>query len=661
MEYSDKIIKTFYDECGELVDNLEKQLLLLEKTPENQELINEIFRLVHSIKSEAGLMGFNNFASLAHKLEDVFQFLRDNKLKLNKSLLDLCLKVIDRFRRILNVLNDTGKDEIKNNDLIKKLEKITSKKSKKKELSIKEEKLKIKTENIKLAKKEGYKNLFQVNIKLFDNIALKYARAFLIYNNISSVGKILKTSVDFINQQKDDLYVNFTLLVATNKSENEIYKLADVSEVERVSVKPVYKFKKETKSASDELLKSQSIRVDVEKVDHLMSSVGELIVNYNRFEKIVPYISSNQISKEIVTEFEDIAIQFKRIINSLQDDVMKIRMVPLKTLFDKIPRFIRELSQQLNKEIVLTISGDTEVDKTVIDELREPLIHIIRNAIGHGIETPEERKKKGKNKKGKITINSYQSGNNIIIEIKDDGKGIDIENIKKRAIKMKLISEEEISMMNESEVLNFIFAPGFSTSKKITDVSGRGVGMDVVKKNIERLQGQIKIYSQKDVGTSVIIAIPLTLAVVEALIINTAGINFAIPLYFIEEALRIYKDEIIFVDEYEVINLRESLLPLLNLKEILGLDNFCEISQKKKEKYFVVVVSYNEKKVGIVVDKFISQQDIVIKPISEFINKIEGISGITILGDGSVAYILDPSKLIEHYIAQKENLLKELR
>jgi len=439
-------------------------------------------------------------------------------------------------------------------------------------------------------------------------------------------------------------------LVATNKTENEIYNIADVSEVERISVKLIHRLERERTVAPPEKSKSKTIRIDLNKVEQLMSSLGELIVNYNRLEKVVPYIISNQFSKEELTELEDITIQFKRIIDLLQDNIMKIRMVPLKTLFDKLPRLIRELSQQLNKEVILSISGEyTEIDKTVIEEIREPIIHLIRNAIDHGIEPPEERKQKGKTDKGKITIKSYQSGNNIVIEIQDDGRGMDIEKIKKRAMEMGLTNEDKIARMTEDDIIDFIFTPGFSTSTDVTDISGRGVGMDVVKNNIEKLRGKIKVYTKKDIGTTILISLPLTLAIVESLIIESAGLNFAIPLYFIEETLRIYKNEIKIIDEYEVIDLRGKLLALLKLNEILELQT-TKSSGKEKNKYFVVVVSYENKRVGIVVDRLVSQQDIVTKPISELISKFEAISGVTILGDGSIAYILDPSKIVGYYI-----------
>lgn len=652
MEYSDKVIKAFYNDCTELVDNLEEQLLLLEKTPGNKDTINEIFRLAHSIKSEAALMGFNKFSSLAHKMEDVLQMIREESIALNSSLLDLFLKISDRFKQILEILSKTCKEEIEVKDLIEQLEKIDSLKEqgKQKEKISEVKILEISQQDVDSVKKGGFKNVFQINVKLFDNVALKYARAFLIYNKLASAGKILRSSVDFTKQQEDNVYVNFSLLLATNKTENEIYNIADVSEVERISIKIIYRLETEKDVAVRERFRLKTVRVDLNKVEQLMSSLGELIVNYNRLEKVVQYIISNQFSKEELTELEDITIQFKRVIDLLQDNIMKIRMVPLKTLFDKLPHLIRELSQQLNKEVILSISGEyTEIDRTVIDEIREPLIHIIRNAIDHGIEPPEERKQKGKSDKGKITIKSYQSGNNIVIEIQDDGRGMDIEKIKRRAVEMGLTNNDRIARMSENDIIEFIFTPGFSTSTDITDISGRGVGMDVVKNNIEKLQGKIKVYTKKDIGTTILISLPLTLAIVESLVIESAGLNFAIPLYFIEETLRIYKNEIKIVDEYEVIDLRGKLLALLKLNEILELQA-TKSSEKKKNKYFVVVVSYENKRVGIVVDRLVSQQDIVIKPISELISKFEAISGVTILGDGSIAYILDPSKVVGYYI-----------
>ncbi|MBN1898777.1 MAG: chemotaxis protein CheA [Spirochaetes bacterium] len=660
MIYSDKIIRAFYNDCGELVNNLEEKLLLLEKTPENKNIINEVFRLAHSIKSESGLMGFHYFSALAHKMEDIFHLLRDGKIYVNDGLLDVFLRTTDRFKNILNKLNQTGKEVFSNQDLIDRLSRIEPEERELMPEKIKKEakKLDISKEDIEKAIKQGFNNLFLINVKLFDNVALKYAKAFLVYNNLTSAGSIIKASVDFQKQQSDDLYLDFSILIGTNKSENEIYDLADVSEVERISVKGAFKSGESITGVSEDKQQMQSIRVDVSKVDSLMSYVGELIVNYNRLEKVVPLVNAHRIQKGIKTEFNEVTTHLKRIIGFLQDDVMKIRMVPLKTLFDKIPRLIRELSRKLDKQVMLDISGEyTEIDKTVIEQLRDPLIHIIRNAIDHGIETSMERHKKGKNDKGQLTINSYQSGNKIIIEVADDGKGLDKEKIMYKAIQMGLVNKEKMKDMQETDIYNFIFEPGFSTSEDVSDLSGRGVGMDVVKKNIEELQGKMQVLSRKDQGTRIIISLPLTLAIVKALIVKVSDLVFAVPLYFVEETLRIYHDQIRSLEDYEVIELREHLVALVFLRELLGKKR-AALRVKNRYKYFVIIVKYNNKKVGLVVDFLVTEQDIVIKPLSGYIEDIRGASGVTILGDGTVAYILDPPKMIESYIKSRKKVRK---
>ncbi|MBU1078755.1 MAG: chemotaxis protein CheA, partial [Spirochaetes bacterium] len=414
---------------------------------------------------------------------------------------------------------------------------------------------------------------------------------------------------------------------------------------------------------------TNSVRVNIKKIEDLMDSVGELLVNYNSMEKFHENLINKKFSfnKSDKSKFFDIIAQFKRLIDMLQDNVMKFRMVPIKTLFDKLPRLIRTISKEMNKKASLSISGEyTEVDRPVIEEIREPITHIIRNSIDHGLESREERKQKGKPETGTVKIFSYQSGNNIIIEISDDGRGIDTQKIRETLRKKNLVPESKLKKLKDNQILSFIFQPGFSTSEKVTEISGRGVGMDVVKTNLEKIQGKILIKTKKDKGTSIIISIPLTVAITKALIVQSSNMYFAIPLYSIKETLRVYSDEIEEVDQYKVINLRKSLLSILRLSDMFELkdkvitgdkeDDDISTGRKKKKKnrFFVVIVNYGNRPLGLIVDKLVTEQDIVIKPLSEYVEKIYGVSGVTILGDGNVAYILDPINLIDYYLS-KEN------
>lgn len=674
MEYSEKIINAFRSECTDLMNSLEEMILLFEKEPENIEHINEIFRLVHSLKSETALMGFTHFSTLAHKLEDLFQKIRSSELVINDGIIEITYKVYDQFKilfnRIINDKNDDiDTDEITN--LLLTIIQAPQSINKEQQMSNVVEDLKLTNKEIAEFNKKNYKNIFSINITIFENVALKYARAYLIYNNLAIAGDIVKTSVDFQKDENDNNYRNFIIILVTNITEKDVYDLIDVSEVERISVTKITvnadEIKAEKKENIEELV-ANSIRVDIDKIENLMRSVGELIVNYNRSEKFYEVLNNDyQFTKSTKNNYMDIISQFKRVIDGLQDDVMKIRMVPIKTLFDKFPRLIRSIAKESNKKVSLSISGeDTEVDKTVIEEIREPLTHIIRNSIDHGFEKPEERKKKGKNPVGTLKITSFQSGNNIVIKITDDGRGIDLEKIKKTIIQKKLIESEKISTLSDSQVLEYIFKPGLTTKEGVSEISGRGVGMDIVRTNVRKLQGKINLITKKDRGTSVIISIPLQIAIVNSLIINCGNIYFAIPLYFIQETIRIFKDEIQVFDKFEVIRLRKKLLSIIKLTNILDLSQFdmgnnqeptpdilAALRKKKKEKHFVVVINFGSKLIGLIVDKLISEQDIVIKPLTKYIDKIEGISGVTILGDGNIAYILDPVKLISYYLNKK--------
>lgn len=684
MEYSEKIINAFRNECTDLMNSLEEYILLLEKEPDNSEHINEIFRIVHSLKSETALMGFTNFSTLAHRFEDLFQKLRSNELVVNDIIIETTFKVYDEFKTLFNsIINNKtdAKDISEVLDLIKSTLQEPAQIQTDQDTDEKSE-LSLTNQEILQFTKQNYQNIFYIKIAIFENVALKYARAFLIYNNLSGVGEIAKTSVNFLQEEKDSKYTNFVIILLTNSNEKEIYDLVDVSEVERVSIKKVttkHAAAKEEKKEQVEDISANSIRVDIDKIENLMTSVGELIVNYNRAEKFYEFMNNqnfifNKINK---SNLSDIISQFKRIIDGLQDDVMKIRMIPIKTLFGKFPRLIRNLSREMKKKVNLSITGEyTEIDKTVIEELREPLTHIIRNCIDHGIEKPEERKQKRKNTSGTLKISSFQSGNNIVIKITDDGQGIDLDKIKRKALEKRLMTGEQINSLSDRQILEFIFMPGFSTKSEVSEVSGRGVGMDIVRNNIRKLQGKINLVTKKDIGTSIIISIPITIAIVNSLIIKCSDVFFAIPLYFIQETLRIYEDEIQIVDRYEVIQLRKKLLSILQLNQILDLNKFekkaiqileediiAAFRKKKhtKKKHFIVVINLGNKQIGLIVDQLISEQDIVIKPLSRFIDEIDGISGVTILGDGNIAYILDPIKLVSFFLSKHIKDIPQLK
>ncbi len=664
MQYSDELINAFQNECTDLVASLEENILRLEKEPDNNDLINELFRLVHSLKSETALMGFNNFSMLAHKYEDLFQQVRDGKLSIESNFIDLSFKITDKFKEMMEKITSFGKDDA---DIIevRRLLSNFDKDSKTEKKNVQTEKIKLTQEEIKNFQDKGFKNIFNISITLFDNVALKFARAFMIRADLANIGIVAKSNVNFTDEGNDQQFAEFSIIFLTNKTEKEIYNAIDHSEVEKIYIKKIEaKGEKTGQIIKQKETTADSIRVNVDKIEDLINSVGELIVSHNRMDKFYQTLYNKKFSfnKNDRAAFLDIIFQFKKIIDSLQDNAMNFRMVPVKTLFDKFPRLIRTISKELKKEVNLSISGETtEIDKNVIEEIREPLTHIIRNSIDHGLESKDKRLGKGKPGKGTIKISAYQSGNNINIEIADDGKGLDINKIKKTALKKSLVTEKKLNTLKESQIFSFIFLPGFSTSSNITELSGRGVGLDVVKTNIQKIRGKIAIKTVKDKGMSFIISIPLTVAIINALIIRSSRFYFAIPLYFIKETLRIYENDIKIEDRFEVVKIRKKILYLIRLKEIFPYkdmdtpekeDNiiFLNTKRKQKKRFFVVVIHYKNKDIGFIVDELITEQDIVIKSLSEYLQKIKGVIGSAILGDGNVAYILDPIKLIDHHL-----------
>ena len=465
-----------------------------------------------------------------------------------------------------------------------------------------------------------------------------------------------------MNEEDDENYKTFFIYYASNYDENNIYDFIDVADISRINIRKEEREEFEKKNIKEEKknltglkeekdkFKSYFIRVDLRKIEKIMDNMGELIMSYNKLQKFKENISSF-LNNDNRILFNDLLDEIKLIIDNTQNSLMNVRMIPIKNLFSKLPRLVNEISRELNKDVTIIFSGeDTEIDKNIIDELKEPLLHIIRNSIDHGIETVEERIKKGKSKKGIIKISAHQSGNKIIIDIEDDGRGINIEKIRKKIIEKGILSENEVLRLSKEEVVKYIFTPGFSTKDEISEISGRGVGMDVVKKSIDKLKGSIRIYSKKNKGTKFSIILPLTIAITESLIIMARDFYFAIPLYFVVETVRLKKNEIENLESSLFLRNEDELIPLVDLNDILELDKLTNFTNSeinnKKDKIFIVIVLYKDKKVGLIVDKLIGEQYIVMKPLKNVVENFKGLTGATVLGDGKVAYILDPNQLL---------------
>lgn len=673
-------IDLFVEESREHLQELNTSLLTLEKDPDNNSVLNEIFRVAHTIKGMAGTMGFNLMATLTHHMEDVLEGLRKGQLKVTTELVDVLFQCLDALEvYVENVVQTSREGDKEYKGIIEFLVKISttnksaqsSGKFKKIATQKKNEagvdyglKYNIYDKNIIETAFQESLNVYEIYIELDKRCLLKAARAFIIFQVLEKHSEIMKSSptVEDIEDEKFDFY--FTVMIITKESEEFFIKeLNAVSEVRDVQVKPITQKiinnmalstdddceqkkkndlkqrddKEQKASASDKKrLSSKTVRVDIDRLDVLMNLVSELIIIKTRLDDI----STENRNKD----YDQTVESLERVTTSMHDAVMKVRMVPVESVFNRFPRMVRDISKELDKKIVLNMSGeDTELDRSVIDEIGDPLIHIIRNSGDHGIETPEERILKGKDSVGNIWLRAFHDGNNVVIEVEDDGKGINIEEVRKKILANGLESEESINGLSDEEIIQYLFQPSFSTSDEVTDISGRGVGLDVVKTKIETLGGNVELVSNYEKGSKTIVRIPLTLAIIQALLVMVGDEKYAIPLGSINEIYNINPKDIQFVRNQEVTLLRDMVIPIIRLQNVLDI----EAEENPDNKPLTcVVVKKGDKLSGLIVDSLIGQQEIVIKSLGKLLSSIRFIAGATILGDGNVALILDINSIV---------------
>lgn len=652
----------FLEESMENLQTLNESLLELEKSPEDVDTLNKIFRVAHTIKGMAATMGFNDIADLTHNMEDVLSEFRDGKMKVTQNVVTVLFDCLDTLEKMINIIEEGSDSVIDIKKIIEDLEKtkkVDFEESKEEEVEILDSKESLKLNEydlsiIKQAIERDY-NALELRIVLRQTTLLKSARSFLIVQDLEQKGEIIKSnpSTEKIENEEFDFTLEFIILTTSTKEEIKSL-IENISEVESVKIKNVEitktkniskhkideKIIKETvevkpkeinkveKIKEEKKIKNkkvhQSVRVDLEKIDNLMNMVSELVIYRTRLEQIVIDNKS--------TELNETLEQVGRTTSELQDLVMKIRMLPLDVVFNRFPRMIRDISVELNKEINFIIEGaDTELDRTVIDEIGEPLIHLLRNAADHGIESREDRIKAGKNPVGTIKLQAYQEGTKALIKVTDDGAGIKVDKIRKKAENLGISTEG----MSENDIINLIFAQGFSTNEVVTDISGRGVGMDVVKTKISSLGGSVELTSEEGIGSTFIIRLPLTLQIIQALLINVGEETFAISLGFIDRVISYSKENIKKINGKEVIIYRDDVIPLVRLNERLG------INSSDKNKKFVIIVNAGDKTFGLLVDSLIGQQEIVIKPLGRTLKNLNEYIGATILGNGLVTLILD--------------------
>ncbi|NPA81799.1 MAG: hybrid sensor histidine kinase/response regulator [Epsilonproteobacteria bacterium] len=645
MEDMREIIEDFLIEAFELIDQMDQDLVELENNPEDLDLLNSIFRVAHTIKGSSSFLNFDVLTKLTHHMEDVLNKARRDELKMTPEVMDVVLESIDNMKALLQEIRDTGSDENSGIDIegiCKKLDAVSNGKSIE---EIEEEESSSQKEN---SKEENEEKETQESKEEEE----------LDYANMSK-DEIEAEIERLLKQRKEEDRKRRELKKAQKKLEEKEKKKEEPKKEPPKPKPPVQNQnqKKEPPKSSPSALE-QTIRVEVKRLDHLMNLIGELVLSKNRLLKIYDDVEERYEGEKFLEELNQVVSSISVVTTDLQIAVMKTRMLPIAKVFNKFPRLVRDLSRELNKEIELIISGeDTELDKSIIEEIGDPLVHIIRNSCDHGIESAEERKMLGKPVKGRIELKAYNEGNQIVIEVKDDGKGLDPEVLKQKALEKGLISEREAQNMGNKEAFNLIFKPGFSTAKQVTNVSGRGVGMDVVKTNIEKLNGIIDIDSEVGKGTVIKLKIPLTLAIIQSLLVGVQEEYYAIPLASVLETVRISLEDIYMIEGRNVLRLRDEILSLARLSDIFGVEQVYDNS----EHAYVVVIGLAESKLGIIVDSLVGQEEIVIKSMGDYLQGIEGIAGATIRGDGRVTLIVDIAALMELSKNIKTNIVEEAK
>jgi two-component system, chemotaxis family, sensor kinase CheA len=640
-------LQLFFDEAAEYIQILDDNILALEEDPEDQEIIAAIFRAAHSLKGMAATMGFKTLTTLTHNLESILSRVRDKNLVIDPELINLLFSGLDYIKELVEEVREEGKEETDLSTFIESLSYYLNNYLNNNNDQLAQD---LSGEDLKKIKDNtGLDDeIYRIKVELNMVSEYKNVRGYMVLKKVMELGYLIRSEPDKKALKELDKETGNTVLITliSNLTEDEIKtEIREITDVKEVIINKLNKGEildkinnnKKRKMVYDRSnnngLQSSTLRVDIKKIDQLINMVGELLINKTRLETL-----------EIdLDKYNDILDQLDRVTMELHHIVMQIRMVPVGVMFNRFPRMIRDLSRAMNKEINFIIEGEeTELDRSIIDKLSEPLVHLLRNAVDHGIESPLLREKNGKAREGVISLKAFQKGSEIIIEVEDDGAGIDLDEVVKKALAKQIITEEELASMDKRDRLNLIFHPGFSTieADKISDLSGRGVGMDVVKNTIENLDGQIYISSQKGTNTKFTISLPLTLAITEALMVKINDELFALPLNSINEILIIKPEDIKRVKGQEVFTLREQTIPLLEGRECLHLNTEYGL-YRKREEIPVVTISTGDKQVGLIVDELLHQQEIVIKSLSDYLGNIDNISGATIVGDGDVALILD--------------------
>ncbi|GAA7819455.1 chemotaxis histidine kinase/response regulator CheAY2 [Helicobacter pylori] len=658
MDDLQEIMEDFLIEAFEMNEQLDQDLVELEHNPEDLDLLNRIFRVAHTIKGSSSFLNLNILTHLTHNMEDVLNRARKGEIKITPDIMDVVLRSIDLMKTLLVTIRDTGSDtnngkENEIEEAVKQLQAITSQNLEGAKEGTKEAPQK---ENEKEAEKENTE----------ENQENK-AKAPTAENSASDNPLADEPDLDYTNMSAEEVEAEIERLLNKRQEadkERRAQKKQEAKPKQEVTPKtetpkaPKTETKTKAKADTEEnkapsIGVEQTVRVDVRRLDHLMNLIGELVLGKNRLIRIYGDVEERYDGEKFLEELNQVVSSISAVTTDLQLAVMKTRMQPVGKVFNKFPRMVRDLSRELGKSIELIIEGEeTELDKSIVEEIGDPLIHIIRNSCDHGIEPLEERRRLNKPETGKVQLSAYNEGNHIVIKISDDGKGLDPVMLKEKAIEKGVISEKDAEGMSDREAFNLIFKPGFSTAKVVSNVSGRGVGMDVVKTNIEKLNGIIEIDSEVGVGTTQKLKIPLTLAIIQALLVGVQEEYYAIPLSSVLETVRISQDEIYTVDGKSVLRLRDEVLSLVRLSDIFKVDAILESNSD----VYVVIIGLADQKIGVIVDYLIGQEEVVIKSLGYYLKNTRGIAGATVRGDGKITLIVDVGAMMDMAKSIKVNI-----
>ncbi|GAA7111289.1 chemotaxis histidine kinase/response regulator CheAY2 [Helicobacter pylori] len=657
MDDLQEIMEDFLIEAFEMNEQLDQDLVELEHNPEDLDLLNRIFRVAHTIKGSSSFLNLNILTHLTHNMEDVLNRARKGEIKITPDIMDVVLRSIDLMKTLLVTIRDTGSDtnngkENEIEEAVKQLQAITS-------------------QNLEGAKEtSGTKEAPKEEAKKENKEEVKANKTPTAENPASDNPLADEPDLDYANMSAEEVEAEIERLL-NKRQEADKERRAQKKQEAKQEVTPTKEppktetpkapkteTKAKTKADTEEnkapsIGVEQTVRVDVRRLDHLMNLIGELVLGKNRLIRIYGDVEERYDGEKFLEELNQVVSSISAVTTDLQLAVMKTRMQPVGKVFNKFPRMVRDLSRELGKSIELIIEGEeTELDKSIVEEIGDPLIHIIRNSCDHGIEPLEERRRLNKPETGKVQLSAYNEGNHIVIKISDDGKGLDPVMLKEKAIEKGVISERDAEGMSDREAFNLIFKPGFSTAKVVSNVSGRGVGMDVVKTNIEKLNGIIEIDSEVGVGTTQKLKIPLTLAIIQALLVGVQEEYYAIPLSSVLETVRISQDEIYTVDGKSVLRLRDEVLSLVRLSDIFKVDAILESNSD----VYVVIIGLADQKIGVIVDYLIGQEEVVIKSLGYYLKNTRGIAGATVRGDGKITLIVDVGAMMDMAKSIKVNI-----